>query len=62
MRSEPVRQGGILFNFAGIHLGEMKIFHMKTRKWSARQGGTEFPLISFVFFCFFCLFVFSDII
>ena len=47
MRSESALLGEIWLDFAGIpHLGEMKIFHMNTRKW----GGIEFSLISFVFF------------
>ena len=36
MRSEPAaRLGGISLDFAGFHLGEMKIFHMNTRKWAS---------------------------
>ena len=47
----------------GSHLGETKIFHMKTRKWSTRQGGTEFSLISFVFFVFvFFFFLFQILV
>ena len=33
MRSEPVCLGKISLDFAEIYLGEMKIFHMNTRKW-----------------------------
>ena len=48
MRSEPTRLGGISLDFAGIPPGEMKSFHMNTRKWvsPARWDGVS------AFFCF----------
>ena len=51
MRSEPARLGGILLDFAGTHLGEMKLFHMNTRKWAslARWDRVFFNQFCFVF-------------
>ena len=35
MRSEPAHLGRISLDFAEIHLGQMKILHMNTRKWAS---------------------------
>ena len=53
MRSEPAaRLGGISLDFAGFHLGEMKIFHMNTSKWAslARWDRVFFDQIFFFYF------------
>ena len=34
MKSEPARLGGISRDFAGSHLGEMKIFLINKHKWA----------------------------
>ena len=52
MRSEAARLGGISLDFLpGSHLSEMKIFHMKTRKWAspARWNTVFFNQLCFVF-------------
>ena len=49
MKSEPARLGGISLCFAGIPLGEMKIFHMNTRKLA---NPARWDSIFFNQFCF----------
>ena len=49
MRSEPSHLGGISLILPGSHRGEMKIFHMNTRKWDSSAKWNRF-LISFAFF------------
>ena len=51
MRSEPACLGKISLDFAEIYLGEMKIFHMNTRKWvsPARWYRVFFNQLCFVF-------------